>query len=144
MEKLTPEIILGENLSKLHKEVLNDYPNLYLYLVNKMKEYGQQEEARGFERGLKEANEWILVEDRLPDLERTVWLCNDKENFVWLGELIDTGEGLFFGVLNSRNDIYGDKGRIVAECEPEDIDATHWQYTPMLPAPPQQGKETEE
>lgn len=139
-KKLTPE----ENLMAIiKKHIPNGCVNLKSYgqeigaITKCMKEYGQQEREfqkkeddlaihaaynYGYKRGKKEANEWILVEDKLPETggtKREFNVCSDSLSFSsnWSG-------------VNKRFEDH--------EGEPVKVKIIGWQ---PLPAPPQQGKE---
>ena len=77
-------------------------------------------------------NNWISVKDKLPNENETVWICNNETRYVNLGSFVYIGnEGWFWSESNGT--IYSHEGNIVAECETEDLDVTHWMPLPKLP-----------
>lgn len=84
------------------------------------------------------AEGWVSVEDGLPEPLETVWLSNGK-GFTSLGcrtELVDVGDDTYnWCWAQSNGIIYEEKGKIVSECEDDDLDVKFWQ---PLPAPPKQ------
>ena len=91
---------------------------------------------RKFDAGLippKGESPWISVGDDRPPHLKTVWLCNREKGWVWLGCRVVGDEGYHWAASNGI--IYSGKGEIVAECESDDLDVTHFCYLPMLPAP---------
>lgn len=81
-------------------------------------------------------SDWISVNDRLPEEGRAVWLCNPNHGIVFVGCLCDFGDdGWCWGASNGTT--YIKDGRIVAECDADDYDITHWM---PLPEPPEQEK----
>lgn len=86
-----------------------------------------------------EANEWVSVDDGLPETLETVWLCNIKTQSANLGCLVDPpNEGWHWAETNGV--IYVEDGSIVSECESDDLDVTHWASLPKLPQPPKDKK----
>lgn len=67
--------------------------------------------------------------DALPAHLETVWLTNGK--WVALGCLVDTEDGWHWAECTGS--IYAKNGKIVAECESEDLGVTHWHSLPKLP-----------
>lgn len=78
-----------------------------------------------------ETKVWISCDDRLPDHLQTVWLANNISGWIALGCLVITNEGWHWAESNGV--IYVDEGKIVSECESDDLDVTHWC---ALPKPP--------
>jgi hypothetical protein len=73
---------------------------------------------------------WVSVSKALPPSLETVWL-SDGKGWVALGCRIVTSEGWHWAQSNGI--IYGDNGRIVSECESEDLDVVCWHPLPLLP-----------
>jgi hypothetical protein len=74
--------------------------------------------------------EWISVEDRLPDDLETVWLANMKKDWIWIGCLaVFDSEGNWTWAETNMS-VYIEDNKIVAECESEDLDVTHWMPLP--------------
>ena len=75
-------------------------------------------------------NEWISVNDRLPEDLETVWISNGK-GWTTLGCIV------FFLVdyhwAESNGIIYEEGGKIVSECESEDLDVNFWHPIPNPP-----------
>jgi hypothetical protein len=74
---------------------------------------------------------WVACDELLPEHLQTVWLANKEKQWVCLGCLVDTNEGWHWAESNGV--IYVDEGKIVSECESDDLDVTHWC---ALPDPP--------
>lgn len=82
--------------------------------------------------------EWIDVRysspnksDR-PEIDETVWLYNIETGYINLGCLVELeNEGYFWAESNGI--LYTENGRIVAECEIDDIGFTHFCRLPKLP-----------
>lgn len=70
---------------------------------------------------------WTHVSDALPDHLETVWISNGK-GFTTLGCLVCTEDGWHWAATNGV--IYEENGRIVSECESDDIDAEYWHRLP--------------
>ena len=73
---------------------------------------------------------WISVYERLPEHLETVWISNGKGN-TQLGCLVIEPEGTYWAESNGI--IYEEGGKIVSECEGDDIDVQFWL---PLPEPP--------
>jgi hypothetical protein len=83
--------------------------------------------------------EWISVKEKLPEHLETVWISNGK-GWTTLGcrtDLYDNGEDGFSWcwAAISNGLVYEKEGKIVAECEEDDLDVIFWQ---SLPKPPKQ------
>lgn len=77
-------------------------------------------------------SEWVAVEDGLPDHLQTVWLSDGKE-WTTLGcRAVYDYEGNWCWAEHNGV-IYQDEGKIVAECDNEDLDVKYWM---ALPGPP--------
>ena len=77
---------------------------------------------------------WISVEDELPDHLETVWISNGR-GWTTLGcRAVYDYEGNWCWA-ESNGVIYESEGKIVAECESEDLDVRFWQ---KLPKPPEE------
>jgi hypothetical protein len=74
---------------------------------------------------------WVPVSEALPPSLETVWL-SDGKGCAWLGCRIVHGGGLW-NWAQSNGIIYGDNGRIVSECESDDLDVACWHPLPLLP-----------
>lgn len=80
-----------------------------------------------------EANDvinWVSVEERLPNELETVWISNGK-GWTTLGCLLYAENGWHWAETNGV--IYQENGRIVSECESDDLDVKFWH---KLPEPP--------
>lgn len=74
-------------------------------------------------------NDWISVDDKLPDELETVWVSNGK-GLTTLG-CIAWEDGWVWAVTTGI--IYEENGKIVSECEIDDIEVKFWH---KLPDPP--------
>ena len=85
--------------------------------------------------GIKESDGWIRVEDRLPEILETVWVSNGK-GWTTLGcrsdMYQDDGEMLWCW-CQTNGVIYEENGKIVSECETDDLDVLLWQPLPQPP-----------
>ena len=76
--------------------------------------------------------EWISVEDRLPPLDRIVWLFRPKYG-PFIGCRTDDGDGWLWA--NSYGSQYWHEGKWEGDAEiDDDYDVTHWM---PLPDPPE-------
>lgn len=80
---------------------------------------------------LRELARWIPVEERMPEDLVTVWLANPKHGIAFIGCAHSEDEGWCWAKSNGCT--YIKDGAIVAECEDDDYEITHWM---PLPAPP--------
>jgi len=77
--------------------------------------------------------DWISVKDKLPKENETVWMFSIKHNWVYLGCRMYEDGWIW---AESDGCVYMQKGKITADCVPEDdYDISHWH---PLPKPPQQ------
>lgn len=67
--------------------------------------------------------EWVSINDELPPILETVWLSNGK-GWTNLGCRVEVYDGWHWALQSGI--IYQDKGRIVAECESDDLDVAYW------------------
>ena len=81
--------------------------------------------------------EWISVEDRLPEPLETIWISNGN-GWTTLGcrTSID-GDGNWHWA-ETNGIIYEEDGKIVSECESDDLDVNLWM---PLPQPPKTDKQ---
>ncbi len=91
-------------------------------------------------------NNWIDVDYRdsstLPPELETVWLYDAKRKVIYLGclsepERDDDGEwSRTWCVMDMgyHGSLYVESGRIVADCDTDDIYVSHWQRLPELPS----------
>lgn len=77
----------------------------------------------------KELKKWIPVEEQLPDELETVWISNGK-GFTTLG-CLSYDCGWHWAVTNGI--IYEEQGKIVSECESDDLDVKFWSRIPETP-----------
>lgn len=76
-------------------------------------------------------SKWIPIENELPELLETVWLANLEKKFVWLGcRVYVNDEGWMWAEHNGL--LYCENNKIVAECDIDDLDVTHWLPLPTL------------
>lgn len=79
---------------------------------------------------------WVSVHDALPEILETVWVSNGK-GWTTLGcrtDLYDDGEGGWAWCWAASNGIiYEEDGKIVAECEEDDLDVCLWHRLPVPP-----------
>ena len=80
---------------------------------------------------------WVSVKDALPECLETVWVSNGK-GWTTLGcrtDLYDDGEGgwAWCWAAISNGIIYEQDGKIVAECEEDDLDVCFWHKLPVPP-----------
>lgn len=82
------------------------------------------------------AEGWVSVEDKLPEVLETVWVSNGK-GWTALGcrtDYYENDEGGFdWCWAGSNGIIYEESGKIVSECEEDDLDVRFWH---PLPSPP--------
>lgn len=118
------------------KSVLNGYPipvksllSVYIHTPEELEALLQKE---------READQWISVNDRLPETLETVWISNGK-GWTTLGCRSDYHYGdedkLVWCWAKTNGIIYEEDGKIISECEEDDLDVTHWM---PLPQPPKQ------
>ena len=81
-------------------------------------------------------NQWISVEDRLPDSLQTVWISNGK-GWTTLGCRSEYDHEGNWCWAETNGVIYEEDGKIVSECEEEDLDVIFWS---PLPQPPNDNK----
>ena len=77
---------------------------------------------------------WIDIEKTktFPNENETVWLYCAKDKTVFLGcHVYLNNEGWFWA--QSNGNIYNENGKIVSECDIEDLNVTHWCSIPELP-----------
>lgn len=72
-------------------------------------------------------NGWVSVDDEMPEESETVWISNGK-GWTSLGCLAYTGEGWCWAETNGV--IYEEDGKIVSECEYDDLDVKWWHKIP--------------
>lgn len=77
----------------------------------------------------EKTHDWVSVHEALPPHLETVWLTNGK--WVALGCRVEGEDGYHWA--DSNGVIYAEDGKIVAECESDDLDVTYWQRLPKLP-----------
>ena len=78
--------------------------------------------------------EWIKIikGNDLPEENETVWLYCEKDKTVFLGcHVYLQNEGWFWA--ESNGNIYAEDGKIISECEIDDLSVTHWCRLPNLP-----------
>lgn len=80
---------------------------------------------------------WVSVHDALPETLETVWVSNGK-GWTTLGcrtNLYDDGEGgrAWCWAAIANGIIYEEDGKIVAECEEDDLDVCFWHRLPVPP-----------
>lgn len=78
----------------------------------------------------KAKSSWVSVTDSLPDLLETVWLTDGK-GFVCLGCRVASDDWWHWAKSNVI--IYSENGKIISECESEDLDVMFWHELPKLP-----------
>lgn len=83
------------------------------------------------------AEGWVSVEDKLPEVLETVWVSNGK-GWTALGcrtDYYENDEGGFdWCWAGSNGIIYEESGKIVSECEEDDLDVRFWHPLPEPPA----------
>ncbi len=99
---------------------------LYSQSVNQSRLLQRQAYLKGWE----ESQKWTKVEDGLPDELETVWISNGK-GWTTLGcRVYEDGDWHW---AESNGTIYEEDGKIVSECESDDLDVQDWK---ALPEPP--------
>ena len=73
---------------------------------------------------------WFCIKDDLPEELETVWISNGK-GFTVLGCLVYDENGWQWAISNGI--IYEENGKIVAECESDDLDVIYWARLPKAP-----------
>ena len=75
-------------------------------------------------------NEWISVDKQLPETLETVWISNGK-GWTTLGcrSGLDADGDWYWCETNGI--IYEEDGKIVSECEEEDLDVQFWYPLPQ-------------
>lgn len=73
---------------------------------------------------------WVAVENGLPNELETVWISNGK-GWTTLGCIVYAEDGWHWAETNGV--IYQEDGKIVSECESDDLDVVFWH---RLPEPP--------
>ncbi len=68
-----------------------------------------------------------------PELNETVWLYSENTGRVFLGYLTYFQDEGVFWAAGHVNDIYSDGTNIIADCEIDDVDVTHFARLPKLP-----------
>lgn len=97
--------------------------NISLYAAKRIEELEDQV--------IKSAvTEWVTASEKLPPPLQTVWGSNGK-GWTALVCLVETNEGWHWAESNGV--IYEENGKIVSECESDDLDVKFWH---MLPEPP--------
>lgn len=114
----------------------NDYKQI---LINAYK--NQELSVEDFENTLahfaglcvNESNQWVKVEEELSEplneLE-TVWISNGK-GWTTLGCLVYSDGGWHWAETNGV--IYEKDGKIISECESDDLDVRFWHRAPKPP-----------
>ena len=74
--------------------------------------------------------EWINVKDKLPENLETVFISNGN-GWTSIGCLVQTNEGYHWAETNGI--IYEENGKIVSECESDDLDVVLWFPFPDAP-----------
>jgi hypothetical protein len=86
--------------------------------------------------GNTDVSGWVSVHDDLPEILETVWVSNGK-GWTTLGCRSDYYEGddgkLVWCWAASNGIIYEEDGKIVAECEEDDLDVCFWHRLPVPP-----------
>lgn len=80
---------------------------------------------------------WVSVHDALPETLETVWISNGK-GWTTLGCRSDFHEGDdgklgWCWCVVANGIIYEEDGKIVAECEEDDLDVCFWHPLPIPP-----------
>jgi len=74
---------------------------------------------------------WISVKDQLPNDNQTVWCYSENTLQVFVGAYVYvTNEGWFWAKSNGV--FYVEDGKIINECEIDDLDVTHWFPAPII------------
>ena len=79
---------------------------------------------------LQVENNWISVDKDLPKHLETVFISNGK-GWTSIGCLVGFDDG--FHWAESNGVIYEENGKIVTECESEDLDVQKWHPFPLPP-----------
>jgi hypothetical protein len=83
------------------------------------------------EEYLEYINGWISVEDSLPEPLETVWL-SDGKGWSTLGCRNDNYDGVW-SWAETNGIIYEENGKIVSECDSDDLDVLFWHRIPKPP-----------
>ena len=82
-----------------------------------------------------ERNTWISVKNSLPAPLETVLISNGQ-GATWIGcrsDLVDYGDGYNWCWMAAVSNVREENGKIVAECEDDDLDVLYWHKLPLPP-----------
>lgn len=128
---MNKEEIVESVLDAMFSEIQFDLPAEFRPYIKEAIKIGAK---RGYEA--KEAEDkWISVKEQHPQHLEIVWL-SDGGNFVALGCVVNSEDGYHWAQSNGL--IYAENGKIVSECESDDLDIKFWQPLPNLPSTPKQ------
>lgn len=82
----------------------------------------------------RQRGKWIRAEDELPDPLQTVWISNG-EGWTSLGCRTEPDADGLWCWAETNGTIYQQEGKIISECEADDLDVRFWQ---IVPEPPKQ------
>lgn len=75
---------------------------------------------------------WHKVSEKMPNALESIFMSNGK-GWVSIGCLVDSNDGWHWAESNGT--MYEENGKIVTECESDDLDVVFWHpfpsYTPM-------------
>ena len=118
---------------KVKLEEANNYQNLFNYFSNEHQLLLTIDDMDEIIRECgKFSRDWVPVEQSLPNNLETVWIAN-KKGYVNLGCRIVLEEGWHWAESNGI--IFSENGKIISECESEDLEIDFWfpLSVPILP-----------
>lgn len=75
---------------------------------------------------------WINIQEKLPELDKTVWLYDKNNNWIYIGVRIHViNEGWLWA--RSYDGVYIEENEIKADAHFDDIQPTHWHPFPKVP-----------
>ena len=133
-------LFVGEKQANSEKERINSDGTLYIgeglenYYKDQLERTGKFKvvaiDATSEEVLKVENNGWISVDKDLPNNLETIFISNGK-GWTSIGCLVGFDDGYHWAESNGV--IYEENGKIVAECESDDLDVKKWHPLPLPP-----------
>lgn len=107
------------------------YEDVFEQSLGKVEFYTHKQFADKF--GIEFEGSFVKITDQtLPPLDKLLWLYDKEKNYVFLGvRSALENQGWFWAELDG--DVWIENGEIVAECQIEDLEPTHYCFAPCLP-----------